>query len=303
MVASRSVANDNALAAGGAGDIVVFAVIRGARGLLRVAADGTAAVKLDAVALAGDAVALAGADGRGAVVAACWDGRGARGDIRPNEGRSRVVVGVVEGGSRKARGELLNGGRLAVVSLDYVTGLVGLDWLGRLDLRGAEGAALGNLWLGGLGGLAGPLLGLGGRFAGRDIEDVQVTAGRGLDGRGLRAIVHDMVAIDNIIVPVSLARLDGSLEAESSLPAAGLGWCLVLGEGELTAIVVPRAKKVDSLDAGGDAKRERKLHGRHYYIDVWIFILIFLLGVKISGWWARELVRVVDRQLRVSLIN
>jgi len=90
-----------------------------------------------------------------------------------------------------------------------------------------------------------------------DIEDVQLTAGGGLDG-GLNAgVVGDVVAIDDVVVPVALAGLEGGgLEAESALPGAGLGRRLVLGEGKLALVTVPGAEQVDGLDTGGDAERE-----------------------------------------------
>lgn len=67
----------------------------------------------------------------------------------------------------------------------------------------------------------------------------------------------NVVAVDDVVVPVSLASLEGGvLELEGTLPCgAGLG-VLVLGKGELADVVVPRAEKVDGLDARRDAKRE-----------------------------------------------
>jgi hypothetical protein len=74
-----------------------------------------------------------------------------------------------------------------------------------------------------------------------------------------------MVTIDDVVVPVSLASLKSRvLESKGALPGAGLGGGLVLGERELTDVTVPRAEKVDSLDARGDAERERKLNSRHF---------------------------------------
>jgi hypothetical protein len=77
--------------------------------------------------------------------------------------------------------------------------------------------------------------------------------------------VGDVVAIDDVVVPVSLASLEGRvLESKGTLPGTRLGRGLVLGERELTNVVVPRAEEVDSLDAGGDADGERLLNSRHY---------------------------------------
>lgn len=69
--------------------------------------------------------------------------------------------------------------------------------------------------------------------------------------------MRDVVAIDDVVVPVSLARLEvGSLEAESTCPLA-LGRGLVLGERKLADVVVPRAEKVNGLDASGNTEGER----------------------------------------------
>lgn len=98
-----------------------------------------------------------------------------------------------------------------------------------------------------------------------DVEDVQLTAGGGLGG-GLNAgVVGDVVAVDDVVVPVALASLESCvLEAKGALPGAGLRGGLVLGKRELADVVVPRAEKVDGLDARGDAERERQLDGRHF---------------------------------------
>jgi len=125
-------------------------------------------------------------------------------------------------------------------------------------------AGQGTLAGGGLGrGLAG--LALGG-----DVEDVQLAAGGGLNGRLLAGVVRDMVAVDDVVVPVALAGLEGgALEAESAFPRAGLGRGLVLGQGELPGVAVPRTEEVDGLDAGGNAERERQLDGRHREAFAW----------------------------------
>jgi hypothetical protein len=74
-----------------------------------------------------------------------------------------------------------------------------------------------------------------------------------------------MVAVNDVVVPVALTLLEGgSLEAESSLPAAGLGG--VLGEGKLAVVVVPRTEKVDCLAVGGSAEGEVELNSGHFDI-------------------------------------
>lgn len=86
---------------------------------------------------------------------------------------------------------------------------------------------------------------VGGRRGGLglgNVEDVQLTASGGLLGRSLTGVVRDVVTIDDVVVPVSLAGLEGGAgEAEGALPGT-LGRALVLGERELTDVVVPRAE-------------------------------------------------------------
>lgn len=68
----------------------------------------------------------------------------------------------------------------------------------------------------------------------------------------------DMVAIDDVVIPVSLTLLKCSaLESESAFEATGFGRGLFLSEGELTCIVVPGAEQVNGLDGGRNAERER----------------------------------------------
>lgn len=75
----------------------------------------------------------------------------------------------------------------------------------------------------------------------------------------------DVIAVNDVVVPVSLARLQSRvLEAKSALPGARLGRRLVSGEWELAHVIVPGAEEVDGLDAGGDAEGKGKLNGGHY---------------------------------------
>jgi len=105
---------------------------------------------------------------------------------------------------------------------------------------------------------------LGRRLGLGNIENVQGAASGGLNGGLLAGIVRDMVTIDDVVVPVALAGLDGvGTEAESALPRTRLGRAPVLGKRELAGVVVPRPKKMDRLDARRNAKRERELDGRH----------------------------------------
>jgi len=78
--------------------------------------------------------------------------------------------------------------------------------------------------------------------------------------------VGNVVAVDDVVVPVALAGLEGGvLEAKGALPGARLGGRLVLGKRELADVVVPGTEKVDGLDARRDAEGERQLDGgRHF---------------------------------------
>lgn len=132
-----------------------------------------------------------------------------------------------------------------------------------LDLGRAEGAALWDV-----GNAARSACGLvggsgGGGLARWDVEDVKLAASGGLDDGVACGIVRDVVAVNDVVVPVALALLQGlALEAESALPASGFGG--ILGERELTVVVVPGAEQVDGLAVGGSAESEVELDGGHY---------------------------------------
>ena len=72
------------------------------------------------------------------------------------------------------------------------------------------------------GALAGRLVAAGmtgRRLAPRNIEDVQSSAGGLLYGGLLAGVVRDVVPIDDVVVPVPLAGLEGAvLELEGALP-------------------------------------------------------------------------------------
>lgn len=154
-------------------------------------------------------------------------------------------------------GELI----LVKVAVQDVAGSVGSYGLGGLDLGHGERATLGDVGADGVarGRLAGRGLAGRGRLGGRlgNVKDVEGTAGGGLNGGLLGGVVRDVVPIDHVVVPVSLAGLKcGGLEAEGTLPCAGLGGSLVLGERELAGVVVPGAEEMDGLDTGGNTEVE-----------------------------------------------
>ena len=75
-------------------------------------------------------------------------------------------------------------------------------------------------------------------------------------------VVRDVVAIDDVVVPVALALLEcGSLKLEAADPTASL--LGVLGKGKLALVAIPGAEKVDGLAVGGSAESEVKLDSGH----------------------------------------
>ena len=270
IVPVHLLAHDDALAAGGAGALLLLLGLGAALRAVGGSAAGTTAVELDAAAGAGDAVALAGAAGRdgrsgawGAAVAAAG---AERWDVGVGVGVILAVLllrGVVDLGLRELGGECFHGWVLELLGGD-LAGRVWLGWLWALDLRWRERAALGDVGGALAAGLAGRLdwdglTGLGGW----DVEDVELAAGGGLSDGLTGWVVRDVVAVDDVVVPVALALLQGgALEAESALPAASLAG--VLGKRELAVVVVPGAEQVDGLAVGGGAERKVELDGCHF---------------------------------------
>jgi hypothetical protein len=77
----------------------------------------------------------------------------------------------------------------------------------------------------------------------------------------------DVVAIDNVVIPVSLTMFERrALESESAFPAATLIWILV--EGKSAIVVVPRANQVNGLAVGRGSQRKVKLNGCHVEEDL-----------------------------------
>lgn len=280
-------ADDHALSAGGACAVLVLRLAAALRAV-RVAAARAVAVELDAGAGAGDAVALAGAAGRdgrsrawGAAVAAAgaerWDiGLVVGVRLLLAAVLLRVVVDLSQG---ELPGELLNGLVRELLGGNLAS-CVWLSWLRALDLGWRERAALGDIGRADAAGVARGLACRGlGRVRGlRDVEGVELAAGGGL-GDGLAGwVVGDVVAIDDVVVPVSLALLQGvALEAEGALPATSLAG--VLGQRELAIVVVPGAEEMDGLAVGGGAEGEVKLNSCHFE---------FVFGFE-KEWWLQRL--------------
>jgi len=86
----------------------------------------------------------------------------------------------------------------------------------------------------------------------------------------LGGVVRDVVADDDVVLPVALALLEcRAVELEGTDPSTGL--LGVLGERELTLVAVPRAEKVHGLAVGGSAESEVELDSGH--CDVWLLVL------------------------------
>jgi hypothetical protein len=79
--------------------------------------------------------------------------------------------------------------------------------------------------------------------------------------------VGDVVPIDNVVVPVSLTRLQSfALEAERAFPRPGLGGP-VMRKGKLSGVVVPGTDKMYGFDSRGGTEVETDLNGRHVWVD------------------------------------
>ena len=159
----------------------------------------------------------------------------------------------------KAAVELLERG-LIVLGVDD---LACLAWALGLWCDNAGWRDTTSLWnvLRSAAGVAGGLGGSSGRL-GRDIDDVELAAGGGLSGVVLGGVVGDVVAVDDIVVPVSLALLQSStLEFEAADPTASL--LGVLAKRKLTLIAIPGTEKVDGLAVGRSAESKVKLNSGH----------------------------------------
>jgi len=159
--------------------------------------------------------------------------------------RVLIVVGLANG----AAGVRL--ARLGVGNARWRDGTTGGDrhgdGQGRNRRVGGRDALLGggNLDLKALGGLG-------------NIKNVESSAGGLLLHGWLGGVVRDHRVVHDVVVPVALAGLEGGLlEAEVALPAARLAGG-ILGERELTRVVVPGAEKVNGLAVGGGSESERK---------------------------------------------
>ena len=73
-----------------------------------------------------------------------------------------------------------------------------------------------------------------------------------------------MVAVNDVVVPVSLTRLEIPRETKCSLPGTGFGRALVFAEGELFSVAVPGTEEVNGLDTDAGAHFEGELDRVHF---------------------------------------
>jgi len=253
-------ADDNTLAAGLLGLVLDLVLGVGALRVIGEGAAGASAVELDTVTSAGDAVALASAAGGGGGNAGRGGGVGGAAGGQGRDIRVGIGVVLVIGGVDGELGGQGSEGSLVVLGVDDLAGLAGTLGLGGSDAGRGQSAALGDV-LGGAAGLAGRGSGGSGRLGG-NVDDVELAAGGGLGGVVLGGVVGDVVAVNDVVVPVALALLEGlALELEASGPSSDL--LGVLGKGKLSGVVVPRAEKVDGLAVVGSAESEVKLDSGH----------------------------------------
>lgn len=168
------------------------------------------------------------------------------------------------------RGEVVEGGGV-VLGVDDLACLIWFYGRRSDDFGGRERAAFRDrtgacaAGVAGCGGFLGGAGGVDGRGLGfsRNVKDVEFAAGCGFGRVVFGGVVRDMVAVDDVVVPVALALFEGPvLEFEAAEPAAGfLG---VFGERELAGVVVPGAEEVHGFAVGACAEGEVELDCGHF---------------------------------------
>ena len=102
-----------------------------------------------------------------------------------------------------------------------------------------------------------------------NVEGVQFAASGWLSDGLASRVVGDVVAIDDVVVPVSLALLQcRALESECPLPPAGLAG--ILGERKLPVVVVPRSEEMYCLAVCRSSEGEVQLDGCHFDCCLWL---------------------------------
>lgn len=154
-----------------------------------------------------------------------------------------------------------------VISFAELAGRVGFTGTRMLDLARGESAAFGDVRApfsivrGGA--VGGGVAGSGLPATTRHVENVEFTASGGLGGVFLGWVVGYVVAVHDIVVPITVTELQsGRAKAERAFPRTSFGRGAVSGQRKLGGVVVPRTKEVNGLNVRGCAKGERKLNGR-----------------------------------------
>jgi len=163
-------------------------------------------------------------------------------------------------------------GCLVVLGVYDLAGLIWFDGCGCDDFGRRECAAFGDRGRAGAASVAGSSGFLGSAYGGvvgaglglaGDVEDVEFAAGRGLCGVVFGGIMRDVVAVDDVVVPVALALFQCAvLKLEAAEPSSALLW--VLGERELAGVVVPGAEEMHGFAVGACAEREVELDCCHF---------------------------------------
>ncbi len=114
-------------------------------------------------------------------------------------------------------------GRVIIVRFADLAGRESLGGLRVLDLAGGKGTALWDFSAVARGrhvGLHGWAGWLGVLVAARDIDNVELATGGLLSHKFLGWVVRDVVAVNDVVVPVARAELQsiGALEAEGAFP-------------------------------------------------------------------------------------
>ena len=118
-----------------------------------------------------------------------------------------LVVAVRDTRAREAVTQVVNG-RNRIVCFTQVARLVGFAGLWMLDLAGAEGTAYGGLarvTVGRVGGsctIAAGSMTITATPSAWDIQDVQLAASGRLGGKLLGRVMADMVAVNDVVVPI-----------------------------------------------------------------------------------------------------
>lgn len=192
----------------------------------RIATSASAAVYLDAIALARDAVALTAADGRRVADRGQrrWRRAVGAGRQRGSRGAGRAAGGgrqrrrVRQPGMREAVGQLIDRGE--GLSLAQSAGGVGLGGLRMLDLGRRQRATLDDVC--GLPTHMAESIGRRGCTAGY-VQDVELAAGRGLDGVVDGRIMRDVISVHDVVIPIPTSQLEHrALEAKFPGPCSGL---------------------------------------------------------------------------------